>query len=62
MVWNKSKLTSKGWEEVLWHLVEFYESYNILSRAKSRQVASLADFHYKESMEIGVTLAFSIWQ
>ena len=25
-----------------------------------RQVASLADFHYKVSIEIGVNLAFSI--
>ena len=27
-----------------------------------RQAVSLADFHYKESIEIGVNLAFSIWQ
>ena len=29
-----------------------------------RQVAqySLADFHYKESIEIGVNLVLSIWQ
>ena len=27
-----------------------------------RQPASLADFHYKESIEFGVNLAFSIWQ
>ena len=26
------------------------------------QVANLADFHYKESIEIDVNLAFSIWQ
>ena len=34
MVWDKSKLTSKCWEEILWHLVGFYESYNILSWTK----------------------------
>ena len=27
-----------------------------------RQAASLADFHDKESIEIGVNLEFSIWQ
>ena len=30
IVWDKSKLTSKGWEEVLWHLVGLYESFNVL--------------------------------
>ena len=27
-----------------------------------RQVASLVDFHYKESIEIGVGLAFFSWE
>ena len=32
MIWDYSKLTSEGWEEIMWHLGGIYESYNILSR------------------------------
>ena len=32
MIWDYSKLTSKGWEDIMWHLEGFCESYNILAR------------------------------
>ena len=62
MIWDKSKLTSEGWEEILWHLEGFCKSFARVIRFYLTPWISLMDFCYKKSIEIGVNLALFIWQ